>query len=79
MDIGETVEAVTCGCQVSGFVLRTPVLTGVTLTMTTTSKAGRCMRATGITRIMAITMTTTITGTTKFLLSNGLTSDHYSV
>ena len=63
-----------------GSVRRMRELIGAILTTTTTSKAGRCMKAIGTTKIMAIIMTTvTVVITTKLSRAKGSTPDNFVV
>ena|ERR1700688_100290 len=51
MDIGRPTGITIGGWRVAGIVRRTKAHIGTILTMTTSSKAGNCTKATGITRI----------------------------
>ena len=67
MATGEFAAIIMSGFQAFGNGRRTPAPTGAIRTTTTTSKAGRCTKATGIARTMATTttiITITIAGTT---------------
>ena len=65
MDIGNQLAIITGGSGDAGNVLPTKGHTGVIRTMTTTGKAGECMRDIGTMRT-----TTTATGETTIMIAN---------
>ncbi len=75
MAIGERVATTMCGSPGRGNGRPILALTGRIRTTTTTSKAGRSTKGTGITRITAIT-TMTITITTTMAITTTTRSGH---
>lgn len=62
--IGIPTDDITVGWQAAGTVCRTKARLGATLTTITISEAGNCMKATGITTIIAGSMDVTVIITT---------------